>query len=133
MSDLESTMSRRTDDISIDQIMAELKTQTTTITQQSVRLEKIETLLVENAIQNTKIKEIQIQLNTIWTKYNQLSGPGGIISEIKSHQANCPKPTLDTSFNRLWWAFGLLVSVYAGTVGLLIQHIHSIVNQIGKP
>jgi len=68
--------------------------------QQAKQLGKIEEILIENAVQNTKIVNIQEQLNLLWVKYDTNFGPDGTISRLKNHQARCPRPQL----SRLWWS-----------------------------
>lgn len=103
----------------LDLVFEQLRQQNEKLAVQSAHLLKIETLLVENAIQNTKIHEIETQLGVMWGKYDTLTGPNGSITQIERHQASCPR----TQFKQIWWAISLLATLFTATLGIVIAHI----------
>lgn len=83
------------------------------------RLGSIETAVAAIAVQDNKINNIQHQITEIYHKQDNLTGPDGIISRIREHQAGCPKPQL----TRIWWAIGLTASLYAATLVIVMAQI----------
>lgn len=62
------------------------------------RLDKIETKLdgiAETlkvvAVQHEQIGNLQVQMSSLWEKYDALVGPKGTIPEISNFQASCPR------------------------------------------
>ena len=102
-------------------IFEQLKQQNDRLSTQSQQLMKIETLLIENAIQNTKITELESQVDTMWGKYDNLTKPSGTLAIIEKHQASCPR----TQFKQLWCAFSLLATLFTATIGIIISHVGS--------
>lgn len=103
----------------LDLVFEQLHQQNEKLNAQSAQLMKIEILLIENAIQNTKITELETQVDTMWNKYDTLVKPSGTIAMIEKHQASCPR----LQFRQLWWAFSLLATLFTATLGIVISHI----------
>ena len=101
----------------LTRIIEQLQQQNNRLNTQLHQLEKIETILIDNAVQNIKIVDLQTQAQVMWSKYDNLCSPNGIISDIQKHQANCPKQQI----NRLWWAMGVLASAFAGAITMYNQ------------
>ena len=100
-------------------IFEQLKQQNERLTVQSQQLMKIESLLVENAVQNIKITELESQVDTIWNKFDLLTKPSGTIAIIEKHQASCPR----SQFKQLWWAFSLITTLFVAILGIIMEHI----------
>lgn len=54
------------------------------------------------AVQNEQIKTIITRVDAMYIH----------VDKIKAHQAQCPKPQI----KQIWWAIGLLTTVWAGTL-----------------
>lgn len=80
------------------------------------RLSGIETAVTAIAVQDTKIINIQDQVSALWKKYDHTFATDGPISKISSHQASCPR----TQIKGLWWAIGILASVFGSTLVVII-------------
>ena len=59
--------------------------------EQGRRLQQIEAAVVQIAVQDEKIINIQQQLSTLWEKYDKFHGPEGVVTKIRNHQASCPR------------------------------------------
>lgn len=103
----------------LDLVFEQLRQQNDTLRVQSSQLMKIESLLVENAVQNIKITELESQVDTIWNKFDILTKPSGTIAIIEKHQASCPR----AQFKQLWWAFSLIATLFTATLGIVISHV----------
>lgn len=82
--------------------------------------EKVEKIIVTVgliAVQSKQIDGMQVQLRTLWMKYDDAFKPEGTISTIKQFQASCPRDDMKRSINRIWWAIGLLATL--GTACLI--------------
>ncbi len=88
------------------------------------KVDKIETAVGLIAIQSERINNMQRQLQSLWTKYDEACGTEGTLSKIKQFQAKCPKDSIKNSITRLWWAIGLVATT---VTGCLIK----IINQLG--
>lgn len=73
------------------------------------------------AVQSKQIDNMQIQLQSLWLKYDDAFKPEGTVSMIKQFQASCPrdamKETLNQQWktiNRQWWALGFLATIVTG-------------------
>ena len=84
---------------------------------QSARLQKIEEAISGIAVQDQKILHLQKQVNSLWEKWDKLSGPDGTINQVKNFQAGCPRDSLEKSIGRQWGAIALIGTVVTG--GLL--------------
>ena len=102
-------------------IMEKLQQQDSRMEAQTRQLEKIEQILIETAVQNNKISDLQNQMHTLWGKYDIVCSPGGVLAVMQDHQSKCPRAQM----NRLWWAIGIVTSLYAGTIGVILTHISS--------
>ena len=107
-------------------IMEKLQQQDSRMEAQTRQLEKIEQILINSAVQNNKIVDLQTQVHTIWTKYDAVCAPGGTLAVMQAHQAKCPRAQM----NRLWWAIGIVTSLYGATIGVILSHVSAVV---GKP
>jgi len=61
------------------------------------------------AVQNEQIKTIIARVDAMWVQVDQ----------VKSHQAQCPKPQI----KQLWCALGIVAAVYATTLTVVISFI----------
>lgn len=78
------------------------------------KVDKIEIAVGLIAVQSERINNMQIQVQSLWEKYDQAFGQAGSVDLIKQFQASCPRVEIGKSLNRLWWAVGALTSVMAG-------------------
>ncbi len=57
------------------------------------------------AVQNERIVAIQKQLANLWRKYDELASPnGGMLTDIKSFQASCPRKNMSAQIKWLWFS-----------------------------
>lgn len=54
------------------------------------------------AVQNEQLKNIKSRVDAMWIH----------VDTIKAHQAQCPRPQI----KQLWWAFGIVMSIWAATL-----------------
>ena len=67
------------------------------------------------AVQDQKILEMQSNIQALWRKYDDLCAPNGIINQVISWQAGCPRKQLKF----LWWAIvGIGVPMAILTLGI---------------
>ena len=109
----------------ITRILEQLTQQNARLNTQSTQLEKIETILIENAVQSTKIADMQTQMTMIWVRYDALIGPEGTIARIQNIQSSCPRSQLA----RIWWAIGLVSTLYGATIGVILSHVSALVSK----
>ena len=103
----------------ITRILEQLTQQNARLNTQSTQLEKIETILIENAVQSTKIADMQTQMTMMWVRYDALIGPEGTIARIQNIQSSCPRSQLA----RIWWAIGSLFSAGLVAVSMIMNHL----------
>ena len=84
---------------------------------QSRQLNKIESLLIENATQNLKIADLEGHVETMWKKFDDLVQPNGILSTIQQVQAACPGRAIQKEVNQIWRAVGAVVAALLSLFG----------------
>lgn len=89
----------------------------------SDRLGKIEQVMSLIAVQDEKILNLQTQVSQLWVKHDVACGPKGVISQITSFQASCPRDNFKTTManqaamlRAQWAVITLLVVVTVGTL-----------------
>jgi len=79
------------------------------------------------AVQSERINTLSEQVMSLWQKYDDAFGQKGIITEVKSFQASCPRDSFkDTlasqwaitrnSINVQWAVIGVISTVMAGLI-----------------
>ena len=68
------------------------------------------------AVQSEQITNLQTQTTSLWTKYDNLTGPGSSIEGIREHQKHCPKDEMHRTFDWIWKVLG----VHSGLIVMLI-------------
>ena len=84
---------------------------------QSQQLNKIEALLIENATQNLKIADLEYHVSTMWKKFDALTQPNGVLSNIQQVQAACPGRALQKEINNMWKALGVVIAALCSLFG----------------
>ena len=84
---------------------------------QSRQLNKIESLLIENATQNLTIADLEGHVEKMWKKFDALTQPNGILSTIQQIQAACPGQSLQKEVNHVWKAMGVLMAALLSLFG----------------
>jgi len=64
------------------------------------KIDDIQRAISIMAVQAEKISQMQLQLNSLWKKYDDLCGPEGTVQDIRQFQAGCPR----TQVKFLWAA-----------------------------
>lgn len=59
-----------------------------------IKLDRITETIQSIAVQQEKINRLEERMHGIWTRYDDLVGPNGVISTIRTHQASCPRTQL---------------------------------------
>lgn len=110
------------------------------------RLGSIEKALNTIAVQQTEINQIRGEVQGLWKKWDELSGPSGTISRIQAHQAQCPRREFEGRFKNAsddldrhvaWtrWMFGgtgaILAAIIASFIKIMIDLNHMTL-EIGK-
>ncbi|MCP4607688.1 MAG: hypothetical protein GY845_03085 [Planctomycetes bacterium] len=87
------------------------------------KVDKIETAVGLIAVQSEQISSMQLQIQSLWLKYDHAFSPEGIISELKQFQSKCPKEALQEALanlrktiDRQWMVIGLLATIVAGSL-----------------
>ena len=88
--------------------------------QQSVQLNKIEALLIENATQNMEIAGLKENTAAIWKKMDNITQPGGILSGIQQKQAACPGNSIKAEQRRMWAVMGAIITVLLALLGVVV-------------
>jgi len=60
------------------------------------KLDQISETLSKVAIQGERIDHLEKRTHDIWTRYDALVSPDGIVSRIREHQASCPRGQVRT-------------------------------------
>jgi hypothetical protein len=100
-----------------DVVIAKLDAQHDILDKYGHRMDKMEAVLGKMGIATTMISNAQLQIDALWRKNDENYGPGGVVTKIKTHQMQCPKPQI----TRLWWAIGLLATVHAATLSFVFS------------
>ncbi len=61
---------------------------------QSTALDDIKTTLATIAVQDQRLHTLEQSNNTLWKKYDDLASPEGVIQNMKTFQASCPRATI---------------------------------------
>lgn len=61
------------------------------------------------AVQNEQLQTVKTRVDAMWNH----------VDRIKAHQAQCPR----TQLTRLWWAIGLLGTMYAATLVIVLAQV----------
>ena len=84
------------------------------------RLENIETKIdrlaeaIEAiAVQKEKIECLETRMNAIWERYDGIAGVNGVISEIRNHQASCPRA-------QMRWMWAILTPMGVSLLGISV-------------
>ena len=107
-----------------ENIFTMLKQQKEVLSEQSSKIDKIEKSLVNISVQEKDIYYINVQINALWRKYDQLVGPDGTISTLQKCAASCPRESVEERFDtidediktnlaRQWVAIGVIVALMA--------------------
>jgi hypothetical protein len=71
------------------------------------------------AVQNEKISSLQVQIASLWKRYDSFVDPrNGVITKITAFQASCPRGSFQTHIKWLW---GTLVPLAFLQIGLAIK------------
>jgi uncharacterized protein YaaW (UPF0174 family) len=82
--------------------------------QMEKKVDKIEGAVSLIAVQTERINNISGQVNSLWAKYDTAFEPGGVVNQIKTFQAGCPRQTIKDTFSRQWVIIGLLATTVVG-------------------
>ena len=88
--------------------------------QQSVQLNKIEALLIENATQNMEIAGLKENTATMWKKMDNITQPGGVLSTIQQKQAACPGNSIKVEQRRMWAVMGAMMTAILALLGIVV-------------
>jgi hypothetical protein len=88
--------------------------------QQSVQLNKIEALLIENATQNMEIAGLKESTTAMWKKMDNITQPGGVLSDIQQKQAACPGNSIKAEQRRMWAVMGAMVTAILALLGIVV-------------
>lgn len=102
-------------------IMDNLKDLKDALHEQSSRMKALEKGFVAMAVHNERISSTQAQVDAIWKRMDEYWGPKGAITRIQSHQAKCPKDMLEGQVIRLWWAWGIAMTLFCTSIVVLIS------------
>jgi len=80
------------------------------------KLDAIGKALSDIAVQQNEIGHLQNQTRELWEKYNETHGPNGIISEIRTFQATCPREAISIEIKRQWATICLLATLVTGAL-----------------
>jgi len=107
-----------------DNIFTMLTQQKEILSKQSIKIDKIEKSLVNISVQEKDIYYMNVQINALWRKYDQLVGPDGTIATLQKCAASCPRETVEERFEtvdeniktnlaRQWVAIGAIIALMA--------------------
>ena len=105
--------------------MTDLDSVIVKLDEQARKLDKIETAIVQMAVQDNEIKNIQGQVAALWKKTEELNKPDGPLntilvgqSKVLERQKNCKVHGIGTQVKILWVAIvGMALTVIAKTIG----------------
>ena len=90
------------------------------------RLEAIETkidgisnTLSQIAIQRDRIERLEERMHAIWTRYDTLISPDGILHKLDNFQASCPR-------NTVRWVWAILVPMGLTLLGMAVAMMRCI-------
>jgi len=75
------------------------------------KIDSIRTTLSQIAIQRDRIERLEERMHAIWTRYDTLIGPDGVLSSMKNFQASCPRATVK-------WVWVILVPMGLTVLGM---------------
>ena len=107
-----------------DNIFTMLTQQKEILAKQSSKIDKIEKALVSISVQEKDIYYMNMRIDAIWRKYDQLVGPDGTIATLQKCAASCPRETVEERFEtvdeniktnlaRQWVAIGAIIALMA--------------------
>jgi hypothetical protein len=76
--------------------------------QMDKKLDKLDTAVSLIAVQTERINNVSTQVNSLWAKYDAAFSQGGVISEIKTFQGQCPREYIKVTLDRQWVVIGLI-------------------------
>ena len=78
------------------------------------KVDKIEDAVGLIAVQTERLNNLTEQVNALWRKNDDAFGPTGVVSQVKSFQAGCPRDSIKDSLSRQWVIIGLLATTVVG-------------------
>jgi hypothetical protein len=80
------------------------------------KIGKIEGAVSLIAVQTERINNVSNQVNALWAKYDEAFGQNGVINEVRTFQASCPRQSIDAVVKRQWQVIGLLTTLVGGAL-----------------
>ena len=95
-------------DTDLKLVMQELKVMNATLNDHGQELKNLTKIMTSIALQKQRLEALELRVSDAWAKLNVL----------RDHQQKCPRPQV----SKLWWALGLLASVWGATLANFIGH-----------
>jgi len=80
------------------------------------KMDKMESAISLLAVQSERLNNVSNQVENLWKKHDEISGPTGLVNELKNFQAGCPRDYIKQTLDRQWVVIGLLASIVSGAV-----------------
>lgn len=100
----------------INIILNEIKGMKDTLSSHDTKLGQITEILTSISVQNSQIHDINKQLDALWKTNDLYFGAKGVIHGITSHQAKCPKESMEKEIGRLWKGIWSLSTIFIATL-----------------
>jgi hypothetical protein len=102
-------------------VLQEMRHIRDTLNNHGAKLETLAEAFTKMAVQNEQIVNLQVQTNALWKKMDELTGTGGAVTQIRDHQAHCPKEEMHRTFKWMWGAIGTHTIIFILIIGALIK------------
>jgi len=90
-----------------------------------IKVNEIKEAVTEMAVQNeriinlqTQINSHQVQIDTMWAKYDALIAPDGVLPKIRNFQSSCPR-------DQIKWMWTVIIPLAVVILGVGIKLIAS--------
>ena len=104
-----------------DLLLNEMKSIRKTLDSHGNKLETMADAFSKMAVQNEQIVNLQSQTSALWKKMDGMTGNNGSITQIRDHQAKCPKAEMHRTFRWMWGAIGTHTVIFTLIIGALIK------------
>jgi hypothetical protein len=102
-------------------LLNEMRSIRKTLDNHGDKLESLAEAFSKMAVQNEQIVYLQTQTSALWKKMDDITGHRGVVTQIRDHQAHCPKEEMHRTFRWMWGAIGTHTIIFILIIGALIK------------
>ncbi len=75
------------------------------------KIDRLRVAVESIAVQNVRILELDKRVDALWNRWDAYAGPKGVLDDVRSHQASCPR-------NQVRWMWATLIPMGLTLVGM---------------